>query len=166
MPSSIGFYQILYWNTVCAFAFLENESRFQEAKHMYIWEFYESMGLTEANFLHPLAKLCVQDAGRMPKKSLHPKFCQAWSGSKLFAKVISRHQSALAGKELNNSIMKSTVDLFSSPELCSRWAIVITFCQLSVHLFLLKFHLVPPLVGGTKDCWNGCHLLPIYGKNL
>ena len=30
--------------------------------------FYESTGLTEANFLHPLAKLCVQDAGRTPKK--------------------------------------------------------------------------------------------------
>ena len=30
--------------------------------------FYESMGLPEANFLRPLAKLCVQDAGHMPKK--------------------------------------------------------------------------------------------------
>ena len=30
--------------------------------------FYESTGLTEANFLRPLAKLCVQDAGRTPKK--------------------------------------------------------------------------------------------------
>ena len=29
--------------------------------------FYESTGLTEANFLRPLAKLCVQDAGRTPK---------------------------------------------------------------------------------------------------
>ena len=30
--------------------------------------FYESTGLTEANFLRPLVKLCVQDAGRTPKK--------------------------------------------------------------------------------------------------
>ena len=30
--------------------------------------FYESTGLTEANFLRPLAKLCVQDAGGTPKK--------------------------------------------------------------------------------------------------
>ena len=30
--------------------------------------FYESTGLTEAIFLRPLAKLCVQDAGRTPKK--------------------------------------------------------------------------------------------------
>ena len=67
-PFSIGFYQILYWNTACAFAFSENESRFQEAKRMYIREFYESTGLTEANVLRPLAKLCVQDAGCMPKK--------------------------------------------------------------------------------------------------
>ena len=67
-PFSIGFYQILYWNTACVFAFSENESRFQEAKRTYLWEFYESMGLTEANFLSPLAKLCVQDAGSMSKK--------------------------------------------------------------------------------------------------
>ena len=31
--------------------------------------FYESTGLTEANFLRPLAKLCIQDAHL--KKSLH-----------------------------------------------------------------------------------------------
>ena len=67
-PFSIGFYQTRYWNTACAFAFSENESRFQEAKHAYIREFYESTGLTEANFLRPLAKLCVRDAGRTPKK--------------------------------------------------------------------------------------------------
>ena len=30
--------------------------------------FYESTGLTKANFLRPLAKLCVQEAGRTPKK--------------------------------------------------------------------------------------------------
>ena len=30
--------------------------------------FYESTGLTEDNFLRPLAKICVQDAGRTPKK--------------------------------------------------------------------------------------------------
>ena len=36
---------------------------------MYIRDFFfESTGLTEANFLRPLAKLCVQDAGGMPKK--------------------------------------------------------------------------------------------------
>ena len=35
---------------------------------MYIREFYESTGLTEANFLRLLAKLCVQDAGCTPKK--------------------------------------------------------------------------------------------------
>ena len=61
-PFSICFYQTRYWNTACAFAFSENESRFQEVKRAYIREFYESTGLTEANFLRPLAKLCVQDA--------------------------------------------------------------------------------------------------------
>ena len=30
--------------------------------------FFESTGLTEANFLRPLAKLCIQDTGRTPKK--------------------------------------------------------------------------------------------------
>ena len=30
--------------------------------------FYESTGLTVANFLRPQAKLCVQDAARTPKK--------------------------------------------------------------------------------------------------
>ena len=34
---------------------------------MYIQDFLLVHGI-EANFLHPLAKLCVQDAGRTPKK--------------------------------------------------------------------------------------------------
>ena len=38
--------------------------------------FYESMGLTEANFLRPLAKLCVQDAGRTPKKITGQDLCR------------------------------------------------------------------------------------------
>ena len=54
--------ELMYSKTACAFTFSENESRFQEAKRLYIREFYESTGLAEANFLRPLAKLCVQDA--------------------------------------------------------------------------------------------------------
>ena len=38
-----------------------------------------------------------------------PTFCLAWSGSKLFAKVISRQQkSTLAGKELNTKQLVDT----------------------------------------------------------
>ena len=68
-PFSIGFYQILYTETPLAHSlFSKNESRLQEAKRTSIREFYEPTGLTEANFLRPLAKLCVQDTGRTPKK--------------------------------------------------------------------------------------------------
>ena len=38
-PFSTGFYQILYWNTACAFAFSKNESWLQEAKRTYIRDF-------------------------------------------------------------------------------------------------------------------------------
>ena len=41
--------------------------------------FYESMGLTEANFLRPLAKLCLQDA-RLKKNH--------WISGMLFFSVI------------------------------------------------------------------------------
>ena len=77
--------------------------------------------------------------------------------------------------------------LFSSPELKKMLcAIVITFLLLSVRPLtfsndfsseasepiLLKFHMEPPKVGGTKDCLNGrgpltkMAAMPIYGKNL
>ena len=47
-----------------------------------------------------------------------PTFCRSWSGSKLFAKVISRRQnSSLAGKELNNLTLRETV----VNECCSNW---------------------------------------------
>ena len=82
MPFSTGFYQILYGNTACAFAFPKMKVDFKK-QNVHTFEiFYESMGLTEANFLRPLAKLCVQDAGRTPKKNhcvLDPDFVQVYN---------------------------------------------------------------------------------------
>ena len=66
-PFSTGFYQILYETPLAHSLFPEMKDFKKQNVHTFEI-FYESTGLTEANFLRPLAKLCVQDAGRMPKK--------------------------------------------------------------------------------------------------
>ena len=68
-PQHNQFYQILYWNTACALAFSKMKVDFKKQNVRTFEIFYESTGLTEDNFLRPLAKLCVQDA-RL-KKSLY-----------------------------------------------------------------------------------------------
>ena len=67
-PFSTGFYQILYETPLVHSLFPKMKVDFKKQNVRTLEIFYESTGLTEANFLRPLAKLCVQDAGRTPKK--------------------------------------------------------------------------------------------------
>ena len=67
-PFGTGFYQILYETPLAHSLFPKMKVDFKKQNIRTFKIFYESTGLTEANFLHPLAKLCIQDAGRTPKK--------------------------------------------------------------------------------------------------
>ena len=67
-PFSTCFYQILYETLLAHSLFPKMKVDFKKQNVRTFEIFCESTGLTETNFLRPLAKLCVQDAGRTPKK--------------------------------------------------------------------------------------------------
>ena len=71
-PFSTGFYQILYETPLAHSLFPKMKVDLRKQNVRTFENFYEFTGLTEANFLRPLAKLCVQDTGCTPKKITDP----------------------------------------------------------------------------------------------